>query len=78
MIKMTRSENPHSVICPCICPPDDLFKFAQIFLESLECARCPELCCEHRKGCLMMSNLGFTFETRKKYSWVWGVGGAWV
>ena len=30
MIKMTRSENSHSFICPFICPPDDLFKFAQI------------------------------------------------
>lgn len=46
-----------------------------MFLESLECARCPELCCEHQKGCLMMTNLGFTFETRKKIQL--GVGCVW-
>ena len=79
MIKITRSENPHSIICPLICLPDYLFNLhGQIFLESLEYASCPGLCCEHWEGCLMMSSLNFTFETRKKYNWEWGVRVTWV
>lgn len=51
MIKITRSENPHSITCPLICPPDYLFNLhGQIFLESLECTSSRGLCCEHWEG----------------------------